>query len=399
MVNFFFDQFAEKPSTEETSSSETEKPDPPKTPKSVPRKSISSESSDSESSDSDDGAKKFAPNVPAVKQNETTKPAEVSSPAAGTRTPNPETEKKTKKRKRKRQPKNKNKLPTTEANMKPEISAPEVVPSDPVPKRVGSNPVLSNRFSQSGKKSSMFNQTSKHFFFQDEPMDVAQEPGASPSAHAVAPEVPPPDQEVAAPRSFLSGHYAPAASSKPDVSMAPSPANANRSYPLPKLWLIPNSGNISCEQALLGQVITLQAVRNSPRPSNGSSSPASCQNGHQVDRKRLNSNQNNTRQVLASESDGPSLANLLNLAQAGNTLRGSRQRKPDVWSNRSVVLENTEVKTEVPTSKPGSQNSVAPRDYDKYQLLSGPPAVGSVIAFKFLHLSANYSPGKSNYPL
>jgi hypothetical protein len=113
------------------------------------------------------------------------------------------------------------------------------------------------------------------------------------------------------------------------------------------------------------------------------------------------------------------LDNLLSLANSGKPLRGSRKQtsdvrthKPDVWTNRSVVLENisrTESKTSsseepelLDNAASTSQNLDAPEPVHSYgdisllPLLKSVPCEKSKIAFKVLQISANYTPG-SNY--
>jgi hypothetical protein len=59
-----------------------------------------------------------------------------------------------------------------------------------------------------------------------------------------------------------------------------------------------------------------------------------------------------------------------------------------------VVLQNIEDPVAPEPTKPESPESGSHGDFSQYQLLSGPPAAGTMIAFKTLHMSANYTPGK-----
>jgi hypothetical protein len=59
-----------------------------------------------------------------------------------------------------------------------------------------------------------------------------------------------------------------------------------------------------------------------------------------------------------------------------------------------VVLQNIEDPVDPEPTKPESPESGSHGDFSQYQLLSGPPAAGTMIAFKTLHMSANYTPGK-----
>ena len=105
------------------------------------------------------------------------------------------------------------------------------------------------------------------------------------------------------------------------------------------------------------------------------------------------------------------LENLLSLANSGKQMRGSRKRKSDVWSNRSVVLENisrpelserSTVKSEVSEKlefAESSQSSGPPEPVHSYgdisllPLLKSVPSENSKIAFKLLEISASYTPG------
>ena len=107
------------------------------------------------------------------------------------------------------------------------------------------------------------------------------------------------------------------------------------------------------------------------------------------------------------------LENLLSLANSGKAMRGSRKRKSDVWSNRSVVLENisrpesserSTVKSERPEKlefAESSQSLGLPEPVHSYgdisllPLLNSVPSENSKIAFKLLEISASYTPGNN----
>ena len=104
------------------------------------------------------------------------------------------------------------------------------------------------------------------------------------------------------------------------------------------------------------------------------------------------------------------LENLLSLANSGKALRGSRKRKSDVWSNRSVVLENiskpesserSTVKSSEPEKLEFAESSGPTEPAHSYgdisllPLLKSVPNENTKIAFKLLEISASYTPGNN----
>jgi hypothetical protein len=203
---------------------------------------------------------------------------------------------------------------------------------------------------------------------------------------------------------------------------------------------VANSEEVSCEQMILGQVSSLKPVKivssqnavavmpngNSvklpiEKPANGVSAlpipkiVSSAELVRETFEAAANVETNKikatppTRSVSgrkrvqnSSQNHDSIIENLLSLANSGSPLRGSRQRKSDVWSNRSVILEN--ISDQDPPEHPESTEehpeetfeSAEPHSYGditSYPLLKAPPAENSIIAFKVLEMSANYSPG------
>jgi hypothetical protein len=211
---------------------------------------------------------------------------------------------------------------------------------------------------------------------------------------------------------------------------------------------VANSEEVSCEQMILGQVSSLKPVKiassqnavavmpneNSvklpngnharlpiEKPANGASSlpitkivssaelvKETFEAAANVEKNKSNavppsrSVSGRKRVQNTSQNHESIIENLLSLANSGSPLRGSRQRKSDVWSNRSVILEN--ISDQDPPEHPESteehpeetKESAEPHSYGditSYPLLKAPPAEDSIIAFKVLEMSTNYSPG------
>jgi len=347
-------------------------------------------------------------------------------------TPSNSDEKKIKKRKRKRQPKNKNKLPKNEIiTMLPGQQQQKTEPLPKVPaaskKELKAAPLPSQETLWSnksqGRNVKTFRHQAKHIVFDDDEENESKSEATNES-------------------SILN----------PNETLTPvlDSSEVERSHQVgrlstqtkPTVRYVTNSGYVTCEQVLLGQVTSIKQVKAEMKP--GSNNAAlSNGNSHSSQMKFESSNStvpdvqdstaawsngsfNNskpTQNVISRQKqvNGKSdkdqkhaslMENLLNLAHSGAPLRGSRKQKSDVWMNRSVVLENTSTRDfqnspnlntldkDLPSVQPKqdlSEQSESPShtygDISTLPLLKAPPQENSIIGFKLLEISANYTPG------
>ena len=267
--------------------------------------------------------------------------------------------------------------------------------------------------------------------------------------------------------------------SKQDLKMKPATLGTSDVTGGQKSQYAANSEEVSCEQMILGQVCSLKPAKieksqnpvaglpngNKARLPNGkplNGTPFSGPKIVEPEKKKVaarvpnpvepngrneNKSASSSRSVRddkhlgrnSNENQQSIIQNLLSLASSGKPLKGSRQRKSDVWTNRSVVLENTsdldppEHPSEHPessklssehqksadvsieqlesgelsseslelSSEQAEETFEAPEphsfgDISRYPLLEVPPAENSIVAFKILEMSANYSPGNLN---
>lgn len=377
----------------------------------------SDESSDSESSGNDDDGPKTVKKVLPSPNDKIV--ASISKTDIRTSNVDNSIEKKTKKRKRKRQPKNKNKLPATEnLTPAPTRNNQEIKPANACIKPANSGPPRPSPFV---KKT--FSAT-KHKFFDDEEesetshLDTAASQEVTSHSLSASPVTtklrnqnpetssirypnmsPSFSVSIRGSKKHISSHEdKPAAYRYPEVTPTTGTANGQLGQQKPRL--VANSAEISCEEAILGMVHSLKPTSLKSVEPNNASISARLPNGNHVNGSpRIDSfkRQNEVKIGVALIPGNHNLGNLLGLAQVGSTLRGSRKRRADVWTNRSVVLENISGPEQEETSEHQDDAESDHHPYGNFQdypVLSKLPPENSVIAFKILEMSANYTPGE-----